>query len=113
MANKFGTNSHGFYDYIYTAEHGIKGAVELITQGKVFSREIIVPDGTNRKLTDIETELFQPLTKDPAQAEQIVQQAMEIAKFQGLIAARDFSDFSLILKRLKHGRREQTQSLMH
>ena len=90
MANKFGTNSHGFYDYIYTAEHGIKGAVELITQGKVFSREIIVPDGTNRKLTDIETELFQPLTKDPAQAEQIVQQAMEIAKLQGADAAREF-----------------------
>ena len=90
MANKFGTHSHGFYDYIYTVEHGMKGVVELMTQGKVFSREIVVPDGTNRKLADIETELFKPLTKDPAQARQIAEQALEIAKSQGAIATRDF-----------------------
>lgn len=44
MANKFGANSHGYYDYMYTVEHGIRGAVELITKGKVFSREIIIPE---------------------------------------------------------------------
>jgi hypothetical protein len=90
MANKFGTGSHGYYDYIYTVEHGLRGVVDLITKGKVFSREIIVPDAQGTTKATIENDLFTPMTQDPAQAQEIANQTLEIAKTQGPSAARDF-----------------------
>ena len=90
MANQFGTGSHGYYDYIYTVEHGLRGVVDLITKGKVFSREIIVPDAEGTTKATIENDLFTPMTQDPAQAQEIANQALEIAKLQGPNAARDF-----------------------
>jgi hypothetical protein len=90
MANQFGANSHGYYDYLYAVEHGLRGVVELITKGKVFSREIIIPDGDGTAKASIEHELFRPMTQDPAQAAEIAKQTLEIAKTQGASAARDF-----------------------
>jgi hypothetical protein len=90
MANQFGANSHGYYDYLYTVEHGIRGAVELISKGKVFSREIIIPDANGSAKTTIEHDLFTPLTQDPARATEIATQALEIAKTQGAAASRDW-----------------------
>jgi len=90
MANQFGTGSHGYYDYIYTVEHGLRGVVDLITKGKVFSREIIVPDAEGTTKATIENDLFTPMTQDPAQAQEIANQTLEIAKTQGPAAARDF-----------------------
>ena len=90
MANKFGTDSHGYYDYLYTVEHGLRGVVDLITKGKVFSRELIIPDAEGAIKKTFENDRFTPMTQDPAQAQEIANQALEIAKLQGPNAARDF-----------------------
>ena len=90
MANQFGSSSHGYYDYLYTVEHGLRGVVDLITKGKVFSREITIPDANGSEKASIETELFKPLTQDPAQAAEVAKETLEIAKTQGPEAARDY-----------------------
>ena len=76
MANQFGSSSHGYYDYLYTVEHGLRGVVDLITKGKVFSREITIPDANGAEKASIETELFKPLTQDPAQAAEVAKASL-------------------------------------
>ena len=90
MANKFGTNNHGYHDYLYMVQNGLRGAVDLMIQGKVLSREMSFPDGSDGERAPIEKTLFSPLTQDPNQAGEIAQEALDIAKTQGPEAARDF-----------------------
>ncbi len=91
FARKFGTSSHGYFDYLFAVEHGVQGMAELMTTGKVHHRSLLL---TNKQgdleRTELSRDLMTPVSGDPVEAMQLIKKAQEMAKNQGADAARDF-----------------------
>lgn len=89
QAQKFGVNNHGFYDYLMAAEQGPSGIARLLSNNKIFRRDFraISEDGYVTEGTLTETAPM-PFEGQQGEAEQFVQELVEVHRTKGSAAAR-------------------------
>ena len=86
---KFGLNSHGVDDYLYTTENGARGIAKLLSTNKVFNKDFrsVTTDGVQEGT--LRSEVSMPFTGKDQDAIKFSEELVEVANTQGIPAARE------------------------